>query len=52
MDVDHGSKMNLTDRKIRVLFLHEFRFGHKATEAANNICNTTDNNVLAIRAAQ
>jgi hypothetical protein len=33
MDVDHGLKMNLSRREIRVLLLHEFRLGHKATEA-------------------
>jgi hypothetical protein len=52
MDVDHGLKMNLSRREIRVLLLHEFRLGHKATEAANNICSTMGEDVLSICAAQ
>ena len=41
--------MNLFRREIRVLLLHEFGLGHKATEAINNICST---DVLSIRTAQ
>jgi transposase len=52
MDIDHGLKMNLSRREIRVLLLHEFRLGHKATEAANNICSTMGEDVLSIRTAQ
>ena len=52
MDVDHGLKMNLSGREIRVLLLYEFRLGDKATEAANNICNTMGEDVLSIRTAQ
>ena len=52
MDVDHKLKMNLSHREIRVLLLHEFRLGHKATEAANNICNTMGEDVLSTRTAQ
>jgi transposase len=52
MDVDHGLKMNLSRRQIRVLLFHEFRLGHKATEAANNICSTMGEDVLSICAAQ
>jgi hypothetical protein len=49
MDVDHKLKMNLSHREIRVLLLHKFRLGHKATEAANNICSTMGEDVLSIR---
>jgi hypothetical protein len=35
-----------------VLLLHEFRLGHEATEAANNICSTMGKDVLSIRTAQ
>ena len=52
MDVDHKLKMNLSHREIRVLLLHEFRLGRKATEAANNICSTMGEDVLSIRTAQ
>src|SRR6202789_4117747 len=52
MDADHELKMNLSRREIRVLLFHEFRLGHKATEAANNICSTMGEDVLSIRTAQ
>jgi len=35
-----------------MFLLHEFRLGHKATEATSNICNTMGNDVLSIRTAQ
>jgi hypothetical protein len=44
--------MNLSRREIRVLLLHEFRLGHTATEAVNNICSTMSEDVLSIRTAQ
>jgi hypothetical protein len=44
--------MNLSRSEIRVLLLHEFRLGHKATEATNNMCKTMGEDVLSIRAAQ
>ncbi len=52
MDADHEPKMNLSRRKIRLLLLHEFRLGHKATEAASNICSTMGEDVLCTRTAQ
>ena len=52
MDADHELKMNLLRREIRALLLHEFRLGHKTTEAANNICGTMGKDVLSIRTAQ
>ena len=52
MDADHELKMNPSRREIRVLLLHEFRLGHNATEAANNICSTMGEDVLSTRTAQ
>ena len=52
MDVDVESKINLSLREIRVLLLHEFRLGHKATEAANNICSTMGQGLVSTRTAQ
>ena len=52
MDADHQLKMNLLRREIRPILLHEFRLGHKATEAANNICSTVGEDLLSIRTAQ
>ena len=52
MDADHELKMNLPRREIRVLLLHEFLLGHKATETINNICSTMGQGVLSIRTAQ
>ena len=52
MDVDDGLKMNLSRRKIGALLLHEFCLDHEATEAANNICSTTGEDVLCIHTAQ
>ena len=52
MDVASELKIDLSHREIRVLLLHEFRLGHKATEAANNICSTMGEGVISIRTAQ
>ena len=52
MDAYHELKMNLSRREIRVLLLHEFRRGHKATQAANKICSTMGEDVLSTRTAQ
>ena len=52
MDADHQLKMNLSCREIRALLLHECHLGHKAKEAANNICSTMGEDVLSIRTAQ
>ncbi|CAF3763493.1 unnamed protein product [Rotaria socialis] len=52
MDADHELKTDLSRREIRVLLLHEFRLGRKATEAANNICSTMGEDILSIRTAQ
>ena len=52
MDSNDEPEMSLSRREVRVLLLHEFRLRRKATEAANNICNTMGNNLLSIRTAQ
>ena len=52
MDVDVESKINLSHREIRVLLLHEFRLGHKATEAASNICGTMRQGLVSTLTAQ
>ena len=52
MDADDELKMNISRREIRVLLLHEYRLGHKTTEAANNICSTMGKDVLSIRTTQ
>ena len=44
--------MNISRRELRVLLLHEFRLGRKATEAARNIRSTMGKDVLSIRTAQ
>ncbi|CAF1660010.1 unnamed protein product, partial [Adineta ricciae] len=51
-DVDVEPKINPSHEEIRVLLLHEFRLGHEATEAANNICSTLSQSVVSIRTAQ
>ena len=52
MDADHQLKMNLSCSEVRVLLLHEFRLGYKATEAANNLCSTMGEDVLSICTTQ
>ena len=44
--------MKLSRRELRLLLLHEFRLGRKATEATSNICGTMGTAVLSIRTAQ
>ena len=52
MDADRELEINLSRREIRVLLLHEFCLGHKATQASNSICSTMGDNVLYTRTAQ
>ena len=52
MDVDREPEMNLSCKEFPVLLLHEFRLGHKATEAARNICSTMGEDTLSIRTVQ
>jgi hypothetical protein len=47
IDLDDELKMNLSHREIRVLLLHEFRLGRKATEANNNIRSKMGEDVLS-----
>ncbi|CAF1265718.1 unnamed protein product [Didymodactylos carnosus] len=44
--------MKISRRELRVLLLHEFRLGRKATEATSNIYGTMGKDVLSIRATQ
>jgi len=47
-----GLAMVISGSELRVLLLHEFRLGRKATKAASNICSTMGKDVLSIRTAQ
>ena len=50
--VSFALKMNISDKDLRLLLLHEFRLGRKATEAASNICHTMGEDVVSNRTAQ
>ena len=52
MEIDLELEMKLSRREFRLLLLHEFRLGRKATESTSNICGTMDKAVLSIRTAQ
>ena len=52
MDVDRHWQMNLLRKHLRVLLLHEFRFGRKATEAARHIYSKMGEDTLSICTAQ
>ena len=53
MDVDLELEVKISRRELQVRLLHEFRFGHKATEATTrNICGTMGKDVLSTRTAQ
>jgi hypothetical protein len=52
MDIDLELEMKISRREFRVLLLHEFRLGRKATEATSNICSTMGKDALSIRSAQ
>ena len=41
--VNDELKIEISSRDVRVLLLHEFRLGHKVTDAAKNICSTMGN---------
>ena len=51
-EVDLELELKIFRQELRVLLLHEFRLGHKATEATSNTCGTMDKDVLSIRTAQ
>ena len=44
--------MDISNREIRILLLHEFRLSNNASEATRNICCTMGEGVIAIRTAQ
>ena len=48
MEVDLELEMKLSRRELRLILLHEFRLGRKAT---SNICGTMGKDVLSIRTA-
>ena len=52
MEVDLELEVKLSRREFRLLLLHKFRLGHKATEATSNIRGTMGKDVLSIRTAQ
>ena len=52
IDVDQKLEFKISCRELRMLLLHEFRLGHKATDAASNLCSTMSKDVLSIRTAQ
>ena len=52
MEVDLELEMKLSRRELRLLLLHEFRLGRKATEATSNICGTMGKDVPSIRTVQ
>ncbi len=52
MDVDLGLEMKISLIELRVLLLHEFCLGCKATEATSNRCDTMSKDVLSIRTPQ
>ncbi|CAM4966674.1 unnamed protein product [Rotaria socialis] len=52
MDVDVELGMNISCKELRVLLLHDFRLGHKTTEATSNIYSTMSKDALFIRTAQ
>ena len=49
MDVDRETEMNLSRREIRVLLLHQFLLGHKAT---NDTCKTMVQDTISTRTVQ
>ena len=52
IDVDLELEMKISRRELRVLLLHEFRLGSKATEATSNICSTMGKDAISICTAQ
>ena len=48
MDIDLELETKISRRELRLLLLHEFRLGRKATEATSNICSTMGKDVLSI----
>lgn len=50
--INTGFEICISKRELRILLVHEFRLGHKETEAALNICNTIGTGVVSNRVAQ
>ena len=49
MDVGRETEMNLSRREMRMLLLHQFPLGHKAT---NNICKIMGQNIISTCTAE
>jgi len=47
MDFDLEFELKISRRDLRVLLLHEFRLGHKATETNSSICSTAGKDLLS-----
>ena len=52
MATENNEKIDISRRDIRVILLHEFLLGLKASDAANKICRTMGAHVLSTRTAQ
>lgn len=44
--------MEISNREIHILLLHEYRSGSNATQAANKICHSMGEDVISVRTAQ
>jgi hypothetical protein len=51
-DVDLELEIKISGRELRLLLLHEFHLGCKATQATSNIWGTMGKDVLSIRTAR
>ena len=47
-NINTESGINISRRELRVLLIHEFRLGHKVTEATRNICHTMGKGIISI----
>ena len=52
MDVDLELELKISRRELRVLLLHGFRLGHKATETISNVGSTMGKDMLSIHTAK
>jgi hypothetical protein len=52
MDVDPGLEMKISRTELRVLLLHEFCLGRKATETTSRTYHAMGKDVISIRTAQ
>ena len=52
IDLDVELEMKISCTELRLLLVHEFHLGPKATEATSNIRGTMNNDALFVREAQ